>query len=281
MRPERPMRPGICTEWTRWTIWMLPGMLAGAAQRPRRRPSIRWPARARGSRARRARVESESRADGEIGVCALDELCGTLLGPEVGEPDLYLAGLRVRRERVPDGGEALAGLLECRAGQRAHELVAADANDDVVRAQLRTDRADRALQQPVARGVPMEVVDRLQADDVDIGDDEPAGEPASAIDLVIEVGKPRAARARPGQRVGLRDQQLVHERFAVGLGLRPVAGGLLAVPGRLLTVRGGPRPGLGCRCAVGLGTPAVLRRPQQDFRARRRAATNRPGGVAR
>jgi hypothetical protein len=133
----------------------------------------------------------------------------------------------------------------------------------------------------VAGGVPVEVVDRLQAHDVDVGDDEPAIEPASPVDLVVELIQARAACARPGQRIGFRDPQLVHERLAVGLGLRPVARGALAVVGRVGAIRGRPRPALRCRRAVRSRTPAVLRRSQHDFSAREGMPVERPGAVAR
>jgi hypothetical protein len=50
------------------------------------------------------------------------------------------------------------------------------------------------------------VVHDLQADDVDVGDGEPFGRPAGAVDLVIEVGQARGARAGSRQRVGLGDR---------------------------------------------------------------------------
>jgi hypothetical protein len=85
------------------------------------------------------------------------------------------------------------------------------------------------LQQPVAPAVPVGVVERFEADDVDVGDGEQACRPAGAIDLVVEVRQAGRARARPGQRVGLSDRELFDQRVAVCLCLQPVASSLIAV----------------------------------------------------
>jgi hypothetical protein len=62
--------------------------------------------------------------------------------------------------------------LERRARHHAEELVAAEADDQVVGTQVIANRVDRGLEQLVAGGMSMRVVDRLQSHDVDIGDDE-------------------------------------------------------------------------------------------------------------
>ena len=74
---------------------------------------------------------------------------------------------------------------------------------------MSANRAHDTLQQLVAGRMTVRVVDRLQADDVDVGNDEEALRSASTIDLVIEVRKPRPARARTGQYVCFSDRQLV------------------------------------------------------------------------
>lgn len=76
------------------------------------------------------------------------------------------------------------------------------------------------------------------------------------------------------------DRQVVQERLAVGLSLQPVAGGLFAIPGRLLAISRGPDPTRVRRSAIEGGLPAALRRAQQDVRRRPRASLVCPPGVA-
>ena len=73
---------------------------------------------------------------------------------------------------------------------------------------MTSDRPHDALKHVVAGCVTARVVDTLQVDDVDVCDDEQAGRPACAIDLVVEVGQSRAARARSCEDVGLGDREL-------------------------------------------------------------------------
>jgi hypothetical protein len=49
------------------------------------------------------------------------------------------------------------------------KLVAADPNDQIIRAQMTADPIHCALQQCVTRGMTSRVVDGLQANDVDVG----------------------------------------------------------------------------------------------------------------
>ena len=108
------------------------------------------------------------------------------------------------------------------------------------------------------------VVDSLQTDDIDVANDEPPGRSAGTVDLMLKVGQPRGASARPGQLVGLSDRQLVQQRVAVSQGLQPVVSRLLAITGRLLATRRRPSPRLIRRrtqCSRGV---APLRRTHQD-----------------
>ena len=86
---------------------------------------------------------------GQIGVGAADQLGGTVLRCECGETDLDRGRVRVVGERGLDCVEALARELDRRAGHHAKELVAAVADDQVIGAQVRADRADHPLQQRV------------------------------------------------------------------------------------------------------------------------------------
>lgn len=97
------------------------------------------------------------------------------------------------------------------------------------------------------------VVEDLQSDDVDVDDDKRRARPAAAIQLVVEIGQARSARACSRQRVGLRDGNLPRERLAVHEGAQPLTGGLFAVVCGGLAVLGGKR-------SLGGGLRAVLRR---------------------
>jgi hypothetical protein len=98
---------------------------------------------------------------------------------------------------------------------------------------------------------------------------------------VLEVGQAGGARARAGQRIGLGDRQLMQERVAVCMGLRPVTRGLPAIAGRLVAVARRAGTGLDGCDAVGLGTLPVLRCARHDLRALRGALVVGHGGFAR
>ena len=140
---------------------------------------------------------------------------------------------------------------------------------------MAADRVDRALQQGVAGGRAVVVVLDLQAHDVDVGDGEHGGRPARAVDLVPEVRQPRSAGARAGQGVGLGQRKPVHQRVAIGLGLRTVAAppaGDRAPPAR-------DRPRLGRRASTAAARSAAAPRSvlgQGSFACRQVAVA--PGG---
>lgn len=104
------------------------------------------------------------------------------------------------------------------------------------------------------------IVDRLQAHHVDVSDHQQAGHPAGAVDLVVKIGQSRRTRARPRQRVGFGDCQLIEQGLAVGLGLLAVTGGPLAIMGALLAVRRGLLAVTGGLLAVCRGLFAICRR---------------------
>ena len=104
------------------------------------------------------------------------------------------------------------------------------------------------------------VVERLQADDVDVRDDERLAGAAAAIDLAVEVGEAGGARARSGQRVDGRDRELVGEDLAVDERVQALARRLLAILRRGLAVVGGERALLGRGPAVVGGVVAGARR---------------------
>ncbi len=100
----------------------------------------------------------------------------------------------------------------------------------------------RPARQLVACLVSLAVVERLEADDVDVGDHETAGGPAAAIELVAEVRQARRPCTRPRQDVDLRQSQLARQHFAVRERLLALKGALATVLGSFLTIVGGERP---------------------------------------
>jgi hypothetical protein len=137
-------------------------------------------------------------------------------------------------------------------------------------------RVHDALKQIVPRRMAVRVVDGLQTDDVDVGNDEHRLSPAGTIDLVIEVRQSRPARSRPRQDVYLGDQQLVQQLGAICLCLQPVARRLLAIVRRPSAIARSPRSGLSCRGTVGSGTPPALGRALEHHR---RLPAGCPGSV--
>ena len=165
-------------------------------------------------------------------------------GASSANPTLIPDGSSFARERCLNGIEALAGKFDRRSGHHAHELVAAVADDQVVGTKVAANRADRSLQQRVAGTVTLQVVDRLQTDDVDIGDGEQGRRSARPLDLPFEVRQACGAHSCSRELVGFGDRELLKQRVAVELRLEPVASRLLAVVGRLLAIGRGPRAAL-------------------------------------
>lgn len=133
------------------------------------------------------------------------------------------------------------------------------------------DERHDSLEQLVAGGVALGVVDGLQSDDVDVGDDEPSAGPAAAVQLVVEVGQARRARACPGQLVGLGERDLACERLAVDEGAQPLVGRPFAVLCCGLTVLGGERALLGGLCAALRGALALTSGADEPVGAGQRA----------
>ena len=144
------------------------------------------------------------------------------------------------------------------------------------------DLRDDAPEQVVAGDVAGAVVDRLQPDDVDEGDDQRLRGPAAAGEVALELGEAGRARARAGQLVGGRERHPPREGLAVGGGQLPVARRLLAIERRQPAIAGRERAvlrGLGavaCReLALLLGAHDDLGsgdRPRADGRAGGRLA---------
>lgn len=102
------------------------------------------------------------------------------------------------------------------------------------------------------------VVDGLQSDDIDVGDDELGASSAAAIQFAVKVGQAGRSRAGACQRVGLGNRQLACERLAVNEGVAPLPRPLFAVLCCGLAVLGGQRVLLGCQRADVFVAPALL-----------------------
>ena len=170
------------------------------------------------------------------------------------------------REHRLDHIEALVSLLDRRPRHHAQKLVAPEADDRVVGAQVSADRAHDALQERVPGRVTVLVVRSLQADNVHVGNREHARRSPGAIDLVVHVRQPGSTRARARQRIGLTECQLAQQGLAVSLRFRAVTSSLLSIPNRLLAVCRGPGVALSRRGAVLGGPLSVLCRSRHDVR---------------
>ena len=140
-----------------------------------------------------------------------DQLRGAVTGLELGEAAADRARIGRRSQLGADRSEALARLEQCHVRHHAEKLVAAETDDQVVGAQLRSDVRHDAGEQLIAGAVALAVVAGLQPDDVGVCDDEPPAIAPAAVELVVEVDKAGGARARSGQRVALGDRQLARE----------------------------------------------------------------------
>jgi hypothetical protein len=69
------------------------------------------------------------------------------------------------------------------------------------------DQRHDAFEQLVSGFVAFAVVDRFQADGIDVYDDEGCVDAAAAVKLVAEVGQARDASAGAGERVGIGDRE--------------------------------------------------------------------------
>ena len=123
------------------------------------------------------------------------------------------------------------------------------------------DRRDRPLEQLVAGAVTLAVVERLEPDDVDVGDDEQAVAATAALELVIELDETGRSSPRAGELVVGGAVQRIGEQLAIDERVQALAGGLFAILGRALAVLGGARVLLdGLLAPAGAGHAGARRR---------------------
>ena len=82
---------------------------------------------------------------------------------------------------------------------------------------MTADPVHSALQQRIACGMPVRIVDSLQAHDVDVRDRVRAVHSARPIDLMFKVLQAGRARPGSGERIGLSDGQLAEQPVVVAL----------------------------------------------------------------
>ena len=169
------------------------------------------------------------------------ELFRGLAAGQFGEACANRARLAGSGECAGDGAETLVCVGARHVGHSAQKLVAAEPDDQVVRAEVLGDQRDDALEQSVAGVVTCAVVTPFQSDNVDVDDHERAACPATAVDFVFKFGQARRSGACPGQRVDLGDRKRASERLAICERLQAVAGALLAVARCGFAVPGGSR----------------------------------------
>jgi hypothetical protein len=123
----------------------------------------------------------------------------------------------------------------------------------------RLDRSARTTRaQNIPSGVSVRVVDRLQAVDVHVGDNEPTIAASGSTDLPLELGQAWSAAPRAGQGIGGVRTALQRRHGSVTSGRFPVTSRLPAVVGCLCTMERGP-------LSIGLSLLTITGRPQDDL----------------
>jgi hypothetical protein len=159
------------------------------------------------------------------GVGAGCELVERLVWSEIGQTDADPHADFVAQQRI-DRSEPALNFLEARSAQPTHELVATIADDRVERAQVRSQSPDECRQHPIARGMPISVVDKLEAVDINEGEDELSTSPTGSVDFEREGERADLAAVCPREIV-----EVCIEQF--GLKQGALAGGRGSIPGGL------------------------------------------------
>jgi hypothetical protein len=110
------------------------------------------------------------------------------------------------------------GLVDRRVGEHDHELLAAEASDDVGRAGRLRDDARQHAQHVVAREVAAGVVERLEVVDVEQEQRERRARAASAADLLLEQAHREPAVVDAGQEVAFGLLAVRLDTLRVGVG---------------------------------------------------------------
>jgi hypothetical protein len=133
--------------------------------------------------------------------------------------------------------KAALRFVQLHVGEDADELVAADPDQRVVRAEICPNGAGDRPQKPVPGGVSVLIVSRLEAVDVDEG--EHKGNPGSArpFDLMVEDDLAHPASVGAGQLVDVRGLQLERRVAPIACGSLAIMGGPRSILRRSRPVR--------------------------------------------
>jgi hypothetical protein len=116
--------------------------------------------------------------------------------------------------------------------QRAHELVTPDSDDRVIRAKVRLDRTDHFLQQHIACGMALAVVELFELINVDERDHKESGAVPCSVDLTLERDHSELAAQSAGERIELCIPQRLFRELAISRGRRAVCRGVVPVDRR-------------------------------------------------
>ncbi len=132
-------------------------------------------------------------------VGALDQVVGGVVGLELRQAD----GDRSRRgflgEHRVGMRQALGDSVLAEAGDHAHELIASEANGQVVWPELGLQRLGDIVQQPVAGGVTTPVVDDLERIDVDERDDQRLTAAPGPAQVTLKLQQTGPTQVGPGE----------------------------------------------------------------------------------
>ena len=142
-------------------------------------------------------------------------------------------------DRPVDHLESALDLVDVDPADSTHELVTAVTNDRVEGAQVRSHGPDECLQDMIAGGVTIAVVDALHSVDVDEGDNEPPIGAQSAVDLMPESDPACLAAKRSREVVKVGAVQLGLQARTLRAGLGSISGGLVSIGGGNGSISGG------------------------------------------
>jgi hypothetical protein len=148
------------------------------------------------------------------------------------EADRERVFARAGRKPLGELTEAPLHLVDMDPAERADELIATEARDQVIRAQSVSQSARNLAQQSVTGQVTLTVVDFLEVVHVDECEDEAIIGAARAVDLPLKIGQPDASDAGAGKRVGRRALAGADGCAALTRCLNPPTGGFFAVSRR-------------------------------------------------
>jgi hypothetical protein len=164
-------------------------------------------------------------------VCACDQIPKLVISAKLTDPDREAPLARAASEIGAHHGDPLTGLHESDTADRECELVAAETDDRLVRANVGLDRADDVAEQLVTGRMAELVVDLFEALDVHDDEYERLARSPGTGDLSAQGLLPDSAAVGPGEVVEMRGLDR-GERLGALLGrAEPVEGGLPAILG--------------------------------------------------